>query len=278
MTDAHNLGRHSPRANADGTGLELWTDAEIEADFYRTTQERPFPNADLIAVQRQIEARAYQNTLDQAADPNLNPCNGYLNTLDEAKAAAIAAHQELQRRGALMMPTRGYQPPAQLIDTWSQHIQAQARITDLEVLVANLSGTVDAQERELETLTAELAYANLRMTVAIQTSNQLIEAEVDRRKAEATAAGAAYARHRAEALRIIDMAPAIVPSLVCTCRDDSVAGSGFGLCPACYPTTAHSPTGDRLADPQPDLDAPTKPAFPARALIQPKPPGWEAVR
>lgn|ERR1700722_11848322 len=146
--------------------------------------------------------------------------------------------------------------PQQLIDTWGQHQADKARIASLE--------------RELADMTAELAYANLRATVAIQTSNQLIDAEVDRRKAEAIAAGAAYARHRAEALRIIDMGAGVtVPSLVCTCREDSVAGRGFGLCPVCYPQH----------EPFPDTDyPPAKPAFPARALAPRHRDGWVMVR
>jgi hypothetical protein len=124
----------------------------------------------------EIEARAYQNTLDEAGQRRLVTDVCGLNHLpppgkDAPRQLTDVAFVRWQMgQGA---GKTGAQPPAQLIDTWSAHIQAQARIGQLE--------------RELADMTAEMAYANLRMTVAIQTSNQLIEAEVARRKAEALA-------------------------------------------------------------------------------------------
>jgi hypothetical protein len=147
-------------------------------------------NADLTPLQRQIEARAYQTTLDEArADeqrrsrqitdlPRINPFNGN-GCVTGTPTLGIPHPQQLgqqldqaatQQRLAQQAINK---PRPELIDTWSAHIQAQARIGQLE--------------RELADMTAELAYANLRMTVAIQTSNQLLEAEVARRKAEAFA-------------------------------------------------------------------------------------------
>jgi hypothetical protein len=113
-------------------------------------------NADLTPLQRQIEARAYQNTL----------------------------HEARSQFKASIAP----QPPAQLIDTWSAHISRFGHdVVPTTETVIQAQARIGQLERELADMTAELAYANLRMTVAIQTSNQLIEAEVDRRKAEAEA-------------------------------------------------------------------------------------------
>jgi hypothetical protein len=164
----------------------------------------------------EIEARAYQTTLDEAKQ-----------TVRATLTLGIPHPQQLGQQldlvadvcGLNHLPPPGKDAPRrQLIDTWSAHQADKAHIAALEWELSNLRTTVGAKdqrlerssylgvfncnealtaelvherqriaalERELAAMTKEMAYANQRMTVAIQTSNQLLDAEVARRKAAA---------------------------------------------------------------------------------------------
>jgi hypothetical protein len=104
----------------------------------------------------EIEARAYQTTLDEAlAQQRMATQLGIQpgqNTVDEAMKQAAFIKR-------LQQSIETAQPPRQLIDTWSAHQADKARIAQLEA--------------ELAAMTKEMAYANLRMTVCIADNNLL---------------------------------------------------------------------------------------------------------